>query len=149
MHTPLPDSWVERLMARIAIRYGSAWIRMWEGIDMAAVKADWAEELGGFQRSPDSLAYGLEHLPPDKPPTVQQFAAICNRAPTPGAPALPAPKADPAVVAKVLTAFKPASNGPYSWADRLRSREVACERLTGFQRQAWREVLKAHPEVST
>lgn len=141
----LPPSWVDRIFERLLTRYGVAWVRMWEGIDMGAVKADWAEVLGGFADKPDCLAYGMANLPPDKPPTVQQLAAICNRYQGPAAPALPAPKADKSRVDTLLEGMRnapaPASNT--AWAERLRAREVALDRrLTQFQRQAWREVLR-------
>lgn len=137
----LPDSWVKSLFARFQVRYGTAWTRMWEGIDMAAVRQDWAAELGGFVNRPDALAYGLENLPPDRPPTVQQFRAICNKVPEPAPKALPAPEASAEVVAAVREAIKPSNNSPLAWANRLRAREVACEPLTPAQRQAWRDVL--------
>jgi hypothetical protein len=52
MHSPLPSEWVDRLFSRIAVRYGADWLRMWEGLDMAAVKADWAETLAGLAGPP-------------------------------------------------------------------------------------------------
>lgn len=141
MQSRLPNAWVNKLFERILLRYGSEWTRRWEGIDMQAVKDDWAEELAGFHAHPDALAYGLTNLPPDKPPTVQQFAAICNRSPEPAQPRLPAPKATDAVVKKALEAIKPAAGGPLAWAERLRAKEIALVRLTPFQRDAWRAVL--------
>lgn len=90
---PLPDSWVEALFARLSVRYGAAWLRQWEGIDMAAVKADWAEQLGGA--SSGAIKHALECLPVDRPPTVGQFQALCRNAPTYAPPALPAPKLSP------------------------------------------------------
>lgn len=140
----LPSKWVEEIHTRLLTRYGSAWLMMWEGIDMAAVRQDWAEELSGFVDKPECIKYGLDNLPVDRPPSVQQFAAACNRAPTPTPPALPAPPADPERVAAALEAIKPAA-GPadrLAWARRLRAREwSARERLTPFQRSAWRELL--------
>lgn len=136
----LPDSWVESLFARFAVRYGAAWIRQWEGVDIAAVKADWAEQLGGT--SSGSIKHALEHLPVDKPPTVGQFQALCRNAPRAAPPALPAPKADPAVVAAALGALqRPAGYSPKGWAYRLQKREEDGDRLTNFQRSAWRDAL--------
>ncbi len=77
----LPDSWVDSLFARLAVRYGSAWAAKWEGLDMAAVRADWASELAVFAGWPEAIAYGLQHLPIDRPPTVTQFCALCRAAP--------------------------------------------------------------------
>lgn len=140
---PLPMPWVERLFAKFLVRYGAAWSRLWEGIPMEAVKADWAEELAGFQRRPEAIAYGLEYLPHDKPPTVQQFRALCNRKSEPAPKAIRGPLASPDVVAKVRSGLTPADNDPKAWARRLRARELACERLTPAQRAMWREALGA------
>lgn len=143
MHSPLPSAWVDKLFEKILVRYGTAWTRQWEGIDMAAVKADWAEELAGFVNHPKLLAYGLDHLPADRPPTVQQFAAACNRMPPEEFKALPAPQADRQRVAEVIAKIaKPEPKPAKTWAESLRKREVALERLTKFQRGAWREVLR-------
>lgn len=89
---PLPSSWVDSLFARLSVRYGAAWLRMWEGIDIAAVKADWAKELGEFATTPDAIAYGLDHLPTERPPNVSQFRVLCRQAVIrPVYQALPAP----------------------------------------------------------
>lgn len=136
----LPDSWVESLFARFAVRYGAAWMRQWEGVDIAAVKADWAEQLGGT--SSGGIKHALEHLPIDKPPTVGQFQALCRNAPQYAPPALPSPKADPAVVAQVLGAVqRPTGFSHKGWAYRLQKREADGDRLTIFQKNAWREAL--------
>jgi len=47
----LPEAWVDSLFARLAARYGAAWLRMWDGIPLDAVKADWAAELAGFAKA--------------------------------------------------------------------------------------------------
>jgi len=81
---------VDSLFARMLVRYGAAWTRMWEGIDIDAVKAEWAAELGHM---PDyALRHGLDHMPIDRPPTVKQFGAVCARAPIPERPRLTEPK---------------------------------------------------------
>lgn len=77
----LQDSWVDSLFARLAVRYGSAWSAKWEGLDMAAVRADWAEELAGLSNWPEAISYGLAHLPIDRPPNVAQFRDLCRAAP--------------------------------------------------------------------
>lgn len=140
----LPDSWVKSLFARLQVRYGDAWVRKWDGVDMAAVEADWSEELGGFANAPDAIKYGLANLPRDWPPTAGQFAALCLRRPEPIVPALPAPTASAEVVkAAIAKALGPKSDiDPKAWAWRLRQRELHCERLTMMQRGAWREALK-------
>lgn len=77
----LPDAWVDSLFARMAVRYGSSWSAKWEGLDMAAVRADWAAELAGFAGWPEAISYGLQYIPADRPPTVTQFRELCRGAP--------------------------------------------------------------------
>lgn len=77
----LPDSWLDRLFGKLALRYADAWIRKWDGFDMADVRAEWAEQLAGLERRPDALRYALEYLPIDRPPNSAQFKALCDRAP--------------------------------------------------------------------
>ncbi len=98
----LPNAWVDSLFARLLVRYGAAWTRMWEGVDIAAVKADWAEELAGFANKPEAIKHGIENLPPDKPPNVSQFRLLCRNAPDYFPPALPAPVADKERVSALL-----------------------------------------------
>ena len=143
----LPSSWVDSLFARLAVRYGSAWMGMWNGVDIAAVKRDWAEELAGFADAPDAIKHALANLP-DRPPNVQQFRALCiNRPRT--EKALPAPPADPAVVEKVLSAFeRPPAHGPKAWAYALKKRDEQGDRLTLFQRSALREALEDETQVA-
>lgn len=78
---PLPALLIDSLFARLTVRYGAVWTRMWEGLDMAAVKADWAECLAGFERRPRSIEYALDNLPIDRPPNAAQFARLCGSAP--------------------------------------------------------------------
>ena len=78
---PLPNAWVDSLFARLAVRYGSAWTAKWEGLDMGAVRADWADELAVFQNWHEAISYGLVNLPLDRPPTVGQFRDLCRGAP--------------------------------------------------------------------
>jgi hypothetical protein len=149
MQQPLPREWVERLFARFMARYGVAWTRMWEGVDPEAVLADWSEEMAGYQTRPDALKYALQYLPIDKPPTVQQFRAICNAAPEANPPpALPPPPTSPEVVAAVRQLTNKPRANPLQWAENLRLRETGLERLTPFQRRAWRDALLEQPSVA-
>lgn len=68
-------SWVDRLHTRLLARYGTAWVRKWDGVDAGLMKADWAEVLHGI--TADGVRYALENLPPDNPPNATQFRAIC------------------------------------------------------------------------
>lgn len=97
----LPESWVERIFTKLNLIYGRAFISQYEGLDAAAVKADWAHELAGFEKHPEAIAFALKNLPQDKPPNVLQFRAMCRKSPPPVFKALPAPETTPEERAKV------------------------------------------------
>jgi hypothetical protein len=134
------ELWVERLFARLQVRYGNRWTRMWEGINPEAIKADWEQELGAlYMRHPEALVYGLEHLP-ENPPTSDQFKAVCLRAPN-NVPALPPPKVSAPGLAKKIaeqlaTSGRPVgmSHAAYcaarlrTWKDRNGKKMTAAQR---------------------
>ncbi len=88
---PLPRSWVDALFAKLSVRYGEAFLRQYGDAAPELVKEDWADVLDGFQRCPEAIAYGLRHLPVDRPPNALQFRALCNNAPPESSLALPRP----------------------------------------------------------
>lgn len=156
---PLPDAWVERLFARLTVVYGHAFLGRWSGLDMAAVKASWAEELSGFSAHPEALQLGLESLPAGEPPTVLQFRDLCRpalREERQAPPlALDAPKADPKKVAALVAAVdRSVAAKPKAWAWALKAREEgekahqpdSRHRLTPSQREAWRTALRSELE---
>lgn len=91
----LRADWVEVIFTKLSLAYGRDFLGRWEGLDLDAVKADWAHELAGFAGHRDAIAHALAHLPP-KPPTVLEFRAICRMAPAPATPRLEAPVANAA-----------------------------------------------------
>lgn len=124
------QSWVEQLFARLQVRYGNRWSRLWEGIDPEAIKADWENVLGRlYLRRPEAISFGLDHLP-EMPPTSEQFLTLCLRSPG-AALALPPPsgKPSPAVMGRVNAALKSA-NGK---ADRGSEAHYCASRLRTFQ----------------
>lgn len=140
----LPSRWVDALFGKLTVVYGQAFLRQWEGVDLDAVKADWAEGLAGLEQSPNAIAHGLANVNPDKPPNVLQFKALCLKAPQYKPKALPAPPADPAVVEAVMAGFqRPPAFDAKAWAWRLKGREESGERLTMAQREMWRAALGA------
>jgi hypothetical protein len=144
----LPETWTDRIFDKLALTYGAAWLKKWEGMDLAAVKADWGHELRGFQMAPQSLRYGLEHLPADFPPTVLQFRELCIKRPEFVADRLPAPKVDEAVVKAVVEGIQRVRDrvNPRQWAYDLQEREKEGDRLTNAQRSMWREALRTVDE---
>lgn len=146
MALPLP--WVEKIFQKLALVYGRDFIGRWEGQNLGDVMADWSHELAPLAQNPAAIKYGLENLPPDKPPTCLQFRSICNRRPEAPMPALPAPKTAPSpeVMEKVAEIGKPRIEAfdPKAWAKKLKARELENPRshgLTRAQREMWRTAL--------
>lgn len=143
----LPEPWVEKIFRKLSATYGQAFMRQYVGVDLADVKANWAHELAVFQQSPDAIAYGLEHLPPDRAPTVLQFRDACRRPNEHDTRTLklPTPPVNPELAAKVRQAFRRLSEpfNPKAWAFTLRDREANGEKLTAYQRLCWRDAVGA------
>ena len=102
------ESLVEAIFTKCSLVYGRDFFGRWEGLDLAEVKADWVREMGSLL-NPGAVLYGLSYLPVDKPPTVLQFRAICNRFEAPKPLALRDPPADPARVRAALERMKQAT----------------------------------------
>ena len=137
----LPDSWVDHLFAKLAVRFGDAWTRKWEGIQMAAVRADWA------------LQHGLNNLPREFPPTAHQFRDLCiRRADDDRAtvPALPAPSSvnvgQAQRLREIVAGAFATPKDPRRWAHSLKARHEAGERLNPAQINAYTAALRTMPE---
>ena len=149
MSTPqrLPAAWVDRLFDRLSATYGNLFLGRWAGQDLQAVKAIWAEELGGFSTHPQALAAALKMLPADAPNAIQ-FREIARTQMRderqPPKPQLPAPPADPERVARAVeqACTAPTGIGPKDWAWRLKAREEEGATLSKAQRDMWREALR-------
>lgn len=141
---PLPSRTIDAIFARMLVRYGAAWLRMWADIPMEAVKADWANELD--KMSPAHVRYALDHLPADYPPTVAQFRALALNMPEYHR-ALPAPKSTPSRVAAELARMRSfqAQREPLGWAKALEEREKAGEPVTEAVRAMWRSAVHDAP----
>jgi hypothetical protein len=147
----LPAEWVDQLFKRLSVRYGRSFMARWEGVEIADVKADWAQVLAGFRARPDCIAYGLDNLPPDRPPTATQFRDLCRAKPeTTQAPRLDWKRGPiPADVAKALDRIKEPADveaqyaGPKGWAYRMRDREAQGGVMTPYVRRLWRDAIGA------
>lgn len=120
---PMPINWVESIFQRLAVRYGREFTSKWDGLNPDDVKADWANALAGFTNNPDDVAYALTHLP-DRAPNVQEFVAICRRAPNKSAPKqIEGPAPDPKRVHETAKAVAARSDerDPHDWAKRPKS----------------------------
>jgi hypothetical protein len=144
----LPVKAVDRLFERLALTYGAAWMRQWEGLDVNDIKALWAHELAGYASRLDAIAWALEHLPP-RCPNIIEFKDLCREAPAPEAPRLPEPKADPervkaelAKLGDVRTQTVQTSTADHkAWAKRIMARHEAGERLNPTTLRFAREAL--------
>ena len=75
----LQNGWIERLFARLAALYGSAFARQWEGTNLAEIKIVWAEKLGGFTASQIGAALkGCDDR--QYPPNLPEFIDLCRQA---------------------------------------------------------------------
>lgn len=131
---PLPDAWVDRLIGRMAVRYGEVWSRMWLGLDPKLVRADWANELAGLHlpERQHRLQWALENLP-GQPLNARQFRDLTRQAPEPvqQLPQLPAPSEH---VREQLLALRDGlrqigTAPPRQWAHRLLDRHKAGEHI--------------------
>lgn len=142
----LPVEWVDRIFDKLTLTYGQAFLRRWSDIDMNAVKSDWAHELAGFHQHPKAIAWALQNLPADAPPTVLQFKLLARRAPPDELPRLEAPKADPERIAEELAKLAPIKRAPRAapntdWARRIVARAESGMRVSYLPLKMAREVL--------
>lgn len=146
----LPIAWIDRIFERLTLRYGRDFLGRWEGIPIADVKADWANVLGGFFTQPLAIAWTLDNLPDSKPPTAQEFRALCRKSPPvdddPKKLAAPEPKADPERVKAELSKLRVGGERSdcKDWARRILAREKAGERIPPMNVRMAREALREY-----
>jgi hypothetical protein len=147
MSLPLP--WVDKIFEKLTLVYGQQFLARWRDVDLELVKSDWARELGGFEQKPEAIAYALQNLDAEKPPTVLVFRAIALRSPAAVLARLPEPAANPERMAAELAKFASirqagASSGydHKAWARRLKAGHEAGDKLSAFQVQCYREALR-------
>ena len=139
---------------KLAVRYGAAWLRQWDGVDMVLVKSDWEEELSGFSRNWEPLRYALRNLP-ERCPNVGQFRAIANCCPAPAVALLEAPAANPVKVAQAMAqlggvakAMTAQQQDPRAWAKRILERVAAGERVGRYARESAQVAMGLRAKVS-
>lgn len=136
---------IDAIFAKLAVRYGAAWMRQWDGLDMNLVKSDWRSELAGFAQNLEPLRYALRNLP-ERCPNVVEFRAIANRCPQPEFKQLEAPKTDERVVAEQIarqTGLKQAMarSDPKDWARRILARDQAGDKIRPYTLLSARQAL--------
>lgn len=77
----LPDAWVGRIFDHMTANYGTKFLDLWRGTDLALVRRHWAEKLGGFVEKPEAIKLALDALDEKPfPPTLPEFLALCREA---------------------------------------------------------------------
>jgi len=143
----LPIAWVDRIFDRLTVRYGNRFLDRWKGVDMDAVRFDWASVLEGFEHWPEAITFAFDHIDDEKPPTAAMFRSLALKAPKPERLALPEPVARPERVAAELAKLAPlkamtaTSVDHKAWAKRLKARHDAGERLNLNQVRCYRAAL--------
>ena len=77
---PTIEQLVDVIFTKLNLTYGRDFSSRWEGIDMQDVKNDWAHELAGCEKNPQSIKYALQNLPHSKKlATViqQDYSSLC------------------------------------------------------------------------
>lgn len=139
----LPSPWVDKIFAKLAVTYGQRFLGLYAGLDLQAVKDDWADELRGYAQSPGAIKHALSVLPVDKPPNVLEFKALCRTAPQYIERQLEGPKMTPErMLEAVASVTKPAPrHDDKKWAKDLQALEQRGGKLTLAQRTMWRAAL--------
>lgn len=77
MRKPLPESRVLRIFTRLRVRYGHKWLSLIEDPEIHKLTvADWQGRLSGL--TDEQIIVGLDNLPNDWPPTVDEFRLLCT-----------------------------------------------------------------------
>jgi len=144
----LPIAWVDRIFERLTVRYGDRFSARWKGVDMDAVRHDWATVLAGFKNWPEAISFAFDTLDDEKPPTAAVFRSLALKAPKPTRLALPEPQADPerlaaefAKLATVRTSAVGQAVHMKAWAHSLKSRHEAGEILNVNQIRCYHAAL--------
>lgn len=75
--TPLPASWVEKLLHKMLLSYGKKFTDQWGATSTDELVEHWAQELSGYQ--PIEITRGLKALETrDWPPTLPEFKKLCR-----------------------------------------------------------------------
>lgn len=132
------------IFSKLSLTHGRDFLGRYEGQDLLAVKADWADHLAGLHNRPEAIKHALA-TQGARAPNVVEFKEACNRAPVRAMLAIAAPMANPDVIeraiakARNITRFRGDRLDPVR---QLRERELTGDKtLTKFQREFWRIAL--------
>ena len=145
----LPASWVDRIFDKLTLTYGQVFLRRWQDIDMNAVKSDWGHELDGYERFPKSIAWALQNLPPEKPPTVLEFRNLARKAPDDEAPRIEPSVAGKARIDAELARVAPIFAGKQSVDSRDWARRLIARHESGAYKSTRASLAMAHDALGT
>lgn len=148
----------ERIFARLQALWGTKFLQLWRGADMAEVFATWDHALQGV--SPDRIMAALRDCETlDQPPTLPVFIRMCREQPTTNVVPLRVGYAGPvttpeqarqnlARIQAALAEFGQSSRrDPLHWARHPKSLHAVLLMVQGAQRHpALREILRGHVE---
>ena len=140
----LPHDWVNSIFDKLTLVYGQAFLRRWQDLDMGKVKADWAHELAALERSPKSIAYALQNLPTEKPPTVLEFRKIAWAMPAADMPQIERNRASPEAIAKAMqgvTGTRGSGGDMKDWARKILARHAQGDRVLPYSLRLARAAL--------
>lgn len=112
---------VDHVFSIMGATYGASWDRSLGSAPIADVKTAWGDALDDFCQSDDAkraILWALKNLP-DTVMNSRQFRTLCRQAPRREAPALPMPKVNPEIAAKVIDGLKATTatrHDPRAWA---------------------------------
>ncbi|WP_371763365.1 hypothetical protein [Massilia sp.] len=76
--TPLPASWVEKLLHEMLLTYGKKFTDQWGSTSTDDLVAYWGAQLAGYSGA--EIRHGLDALATkDWPPTLPEFKKLCRR----------------------------------------------------------------------
>jgi hypothetical protein len=149
----LPLPWINRIFERLTLRYGNEFLNRWKGQPIADVKTDWCYVLAGYANDARAIAYALDNLPDDRPPTAQQFRSICRSAPSILGSQRLEYKVDPDIAKRAIDALqsmiapvKAIGRPSYEWAYAIKARdEVSPNTITPTVRAMYKAVVARNP----
>lgn len=147
----LPTPWLDRIFDKLTLTYGQQFLRRWQDVDLNAVKSDWAHELSGFQQHPRAIAWALQNLPVDHPPTVLEFRALARKAPAEDVPLIEVARASEATIKaeiEKMGAIRMAAlqADRWAWARAIVDRNAATGKVTQTVLHIATEALKNDPK---
>jgi hypothetical protein len=142
----LPAPWVDRIFDKLTLVYGRDFASRWEGMNICDVKTDWGHELDGLEANPKAIAYALQNLPAERPPTVLQFRAIAHKCPSENQDLIALPRASAERIAAELLRMgglreRPPQADSKEWARRIIKRHDSGDRITPYSLKCARDAL--------